>query len=636
MKIFIADFETTPFNFSAENDYFLHSRFVCFKNITKNKKYFFNIEKNGKETIKKFILDNCSLNNPTRIYFHNLRFDLAFLYSLLPNGYNFQVIRNNSTIISFRIFKEYKRLNKKGKVRIERKTLLELRDSLVILKSSIEKIGNSLGFPKLNIDYNMIEITQEYIDYCFRDIEVIEKAFNKICNLYQEHFNYPLRIENFPLTLPSLSKRTFHKLIIRKYGKSVLNRIYDINSEKYETKIREYYYGGRVEVFNFNVCLNGYYNDFNSFYPTIMKENEFPLTPYSFYKCNHNDSCFTKWKTNKNVFACICEISENLNIPLIASKINGKLVFGIGKKKCLLFRKEIEYLLSLKQKVKILEIIMCSGYLDLFSDFVDICYSIKQSYKDNSFEYWFAKIKMNSLYGKLAEKREKEKIEIVHSIKGISEKEIRDLSITDNGFVKRKTEIYHTIKINVFYSMMITSLCRLRLHKSIMESKKPYYTDSDSIVSNDLIENSKELGHLKPEFTFRKFQALGCKEYIIEKTEVKVNPIIKVPLKSISIKMKGFGRLQHDNFELFISQYFNPKKQNRMVGFMEAFNRELPLNLVLVYDKFKRSVYDKRWIKSDLSTKPFHLQNDDFEKMIENNKYYIKKIINGYKNTYEN
>ena len=66
MRIFIADFETTPFNNELEFNYFLTARFVCFKNITPNSKefgnkYTFNIETDGKEKVKEFILNNCSL-----------------------------------------------------------------------------------------------------------------------------------------------------------------------------------------------------------------------------------------------------------------------------------------------------------------------------------------------------------------------------------------------------------------------------------------------------------------------------------------------------------------------------------------------------------------------------------------------
>jgi len=640
MRIFIADFETTPFNYELEFNYFLTARFVCFKNITPNSddygyKHTFNIEINGKEKVKQFILDNCSIKNHTRIYFHNLRFDLAFLYELIPKDFKFQVIRNNSTIICFRVFKERNRIEKNGRVRVVRDILFELRDSLVLLLSSIEKIGFSLGFPKLIIDYNIKEITQEYIEYCYRDIEVIELALNKVLEIINTHYNFDLTLRNLPLTLPSLSKKVLHKLLITTYGKQIMNQIYDKYPLDYEHKYRDFYYGGRVEVFNFNCCISGYYNDFNSHYGAIMNENEFPLAPYKFRPCSDSSKCFLNWSENKNIFACVCNVYENLEIPLVAAKINDKLLFPKGKKKCFLFRKEIEYLLTLHQKVEILETIHCSGYLPIFKDFIRISYEIKSAYNSDVFEHYFAKIFMLSIYGKFAEKREKEKIEILHSLKGLSNSELNKISSYDNVFIKREVEIYNTIKINIFYSMLIASLARLKLHQEIMKSKNPFYCDSDSIVSVDMIENSKEIGHLKPEFTFEKFQALGCKEYIIEKYEVKPMPFIKIPFKTISVKMKGFGKLLESNFRFFISHFKSGKKQNRMIGFIESFNRGLPLNMVLVYDKFKRSVYDKRFINADLTTRAFDLDKDNYDALVKNNEYYIQKIINDYKSEIE-
>ena len=640
MRIFIADFETTPFNDELEFNYFLTARFVCFKNITPNSKefgnkYTFNIETDGKEKVKEFILNNCSLKNHTRIYFHNLRFDLAFLYELIPINFKFQVIRNNSTIICFRVFKERNRIDKNGKIRIVRDILFELRDSLVLLLSSVEKIGISLGFPKLIIDYNIKEITQEYIDYCYRDIEVIELALNKVLKIINDYYKFELTLKNLPLTLPSLAKKVFHKLISNIYGKQIMSKIYDKYSTDYESNYRDYYYGGRVEVFNFNCCFNGYYNDFNSHYGAIMNENEFPLAPYKIYPCYDSNKCFLDWSKNENIFACVCNVYENLTIPLVATKINDKLVFANGKKKCFLFRKEIEYLIKLKQKVEILETVHCEGYLPIFKEFIEIAYEIKASYTPEVFEQFFAKIFMLSIYGKFAEKREKETIEILHSLKGLSDTELSKCSSYGDVFIKREIEIYTTIKINIFYSMLIASLARLKLHKEILNSKNPFYCDSDSIVSADMIENSKELGHLKPEFTFEKFQALGCKEYIIEKYEIKAMPIIKIPFKTINVKMKGFGKLLESNFKFFISHFKSGKKQNRMIGFIESFNRGLPLNMVLVYDKFKRSVYDKRFINSDLTTRAFDLEKDNYDDLIKNNEYYIQKIINSYRSELE-
>jgi len=652
MKIFIADFESTPFDYQAKDNYFINSRFLCaklvcntkYRNPNKKKWYYFNVENNKVQKLYDFIMFNCSLSNPSIFYFHNLRFDLALIYNLLPKQYSYQVIINSSKILSLRVFKEYKRYNKKGKETIYKKTLFELRDTLVLLMSSADKIGHSLGYLKKEIDYTMKVITKEYIYYCRRDIRIIEKALNKLLFFMKEFYHFDITINELPLTLPALGKKVFHKILYSNgingiKGKEIYDLLYD-NSHRnleYETILREYYYGGRVEIFNLNVCKKGVYNDFNSFYGSIMLKNKFPLQPYSREQCIESENCWQYWKKNEKIFGIECELNEVINeIPLIVSKINGKLVFAKGKKDCFLFRKEIEYLLKLglKQKdIKIKYLWYCSDYAYIFKDFVSIAYSIKNNYKHNSFEYYMSKIFMLSVYGKFAEKRIKEQIEIINSLEDLPETELRkvtSLNLNSNEYIKRENITYNKIKINVVFSMMISALSRLKLHKEILKSKKPFYTDSDSIVSSDIIENSDKIGHMKPEFYFDKFQALGCKEYVIETMEVRPNPVIAVPLKSVSVKMKGFGKLNYDNFNVFVKDYFKPKRQNRMIGFMESFNRNLAKNLILVFDKFKSNVYDKRWILPDLTTKAFDLRYDNFNDLIKNNEFYINQIIDSY------
>lgn len=628
MRIYIADFETTPFDYNAKENYKLKARFICFINLFTNERLFLNIEQNGKQKLKEFLLSLTSLKNPTRIYFHNLRFDIAFLYELLPTKeFKYHIIRNNSKILQFKIYKEYKRLKKnKKEYRIEKKTFLDIRDSLVLLPTSIKELGKSLGYPKLEQDYFSDKITKEYIDYCYRDIKIVQKSLFRLQKFCRKYYNFELNLRKMPLTLPSLAKRLFHYLIQIAYGKDIIRQIYNID-DKLEQLFRNFYYGGRVETFNFNKLTNGYYNDFNSHYPSIMRENKFPIPKYSLHRCFSHEKCFSQWKANKKIFGCFCIIHENHDIPLIASKINDKLIFGNGKKQCFLFRKELEYLLSLNVKIEIKAVVICEKYLPIFNDFVNITYNIKKNAKFES-DKLMSKLLMNSLYGKFAEKKEKERIDILHAVKCLPEKELRQISITEKGFIKRSIQYHDTLKTNIIFSMMITSLARLKLHQYILESDNPYYCDTDSIISKKIIENSTELGKISIEFQFKQFQSLGCKEYVYENQN-----------NIITIKMKGFGALERthkeffNNFESFIQKYQEPIRQNRLIGFFESFVRDMPFSVVLVYDKYKQNVYDKRWINKDLTTRPFHLQHDNFDDMIKNNRKMIDMIIERYSTT---
>ena len=633
MKILIADFETTPFDYNQIDNYELKSRFICFINAINNERLFLNLESDNKEKkLKDYILSLCSIKEPTRIYFHNLRFDLAFLYDLLPKEkeYKYNVIKSGSKIIEFKIYKEYKRKDKFGKERIERKTYLDVRDTLVLFLSSVEDLGKAIGIQKLEQDYFQKNITKEYVEYCYRDIEIVQKFMFKLLDVCKECYNFELKIENLPLTLPSLAKKLFHKLLVNRFGNNILSDLYDI-SDKQNDLFREFYYGGRVEVFNFNYIEKAYYNDFNSHYPSIMKENSFPIPQYKIFKCIDSEKCFNQWKNNTLIFGCFCEIIENQDIPLIASKIKDKLIFGNGLKRCFLFRKEIEYLLELKQKVIIKSFCTCSKYLPIFQEYVDISYKIKKESNDNAI-ILIAKYLMNQLYGKFAEKKDKERIDIINDLTDLTEIELRETTTSEKGFIRKTIQNHSTLKNNVVISMMITSLARLKLHQYILKENNCYYTDTDSIVSEKEIENSKELGNMNVKMILNKFQPLGCKEYVYESNNLESNNL------DVAIKLKGFGNLKQtnkslfDKFENIIVNYEKPIKQNRLIGFFESFVRDLSFTTMLVYDKYKTSFYDKRFINSDLTTKPFHLQNDNFDLLIENNEKMLEQIINSYKN----
>jgi hypothetical protein len=98
------------------------------------------------------------------------------------------------------------------------------------------------------------------------------------------------------------------------------------------------------------------------------------------------------------------------------------------------------------------------------------------------------------------------------------------------------------------------------------------------------------------------------------------------------IKQKGFQKSVNElDLITFVQTYSEVKINQRLSGFRELFYRNLKLGEVQVFDKEKRSYYDKRWILEDLTTKPFHLQNDSFENLLENNKKRIEGIIQEYK-----
>lgn len=440
--------------------------------------------------------------------------------------------------------------------------------------------------------------------------------------------------------------------------------------------MRNFYFGGRVEVFNFNFCIDGAYNDFNSFYPAQMFNYLFPIPPYRLAKPSESDK-FALYRAihNPNIFGVIAEVTENMNIPLIPYRLeNGKIMFPNGKKLCFLFKEELIYLKELKQDIQIKQYCFCSGFRAIFKEFIEKtyfprqqnkkldgclkCWKVwdKEKYKDvefcpfcnapkdeiynlgNNYESYLYKIFMNALYGKFAEKETKEVIVYFNKIEDAIQFLVDKKLLPEKHSLQVKNEIVskyitheilgnlkiykytgtETLKINnnIFFSMYITALARLELHKMLTKKNSdPFYCDTDSLVTGRVIDNSDELGGLKPEFTFEKFQGFGCKEYAIDK------------MKESEAKMKGFTIDSKITIKEYAQQYLLAHKQFRPAKFKEIMKRGLANNEVVVFDKYKSSFYDKRWINEDFTTKPFNIDTDNFEELQDNNRKMIFKRI---------
>lgn len=635
MNIWIFDFETSEFQEYRNDDYVLSSRFCCFIEIFTNERKFFNIEQNGNKEIIKFLKSLIHINKPNRLYAHNLNFDIAFLYDLLPQNSNYEIIYQGSRLLDFKIFKEYERTYK-DKIRIERKTLLDIRNSFSLFPTSLKELGKSIDLPKLQQSY-VSEINQEYIDYCFRDCEIVQKALFELIKEIKESHDYEIQIQKLPLTFPATCKKILHFMLEKQYGKQIFYYLYQFLTEQQEQYFRPYFFGGRVEVYNFNTCFHGFYNDFNSWYPFHMKNTLFPIGKITEIKCFSQKEYHELLYNDSHYFGMECLIIENQEFPLIPIKHkNGKILFANGSKTSFIFRQEYEYLLKLKQKVKIIKLFKCQVLIDLFSKYIDIAYYHKQHSKD--FKRNSNKRKMNTVFGKFSETSLKETRLIINDIFSFFDDtlEINDnvdiIENSDNTITFMKSELKEIdVKANILVSMLITALGRLGLHENILKATKCYYSDTDSLVSSEMIENSNELGHLKPEFSFTRFQALGCKEYIYEKLpHVDYHSGSLIPFihfNEINYKMKGFGKKGKYTFNSFLASYFNPKKQHRQVGFFESFKMKLDKKTMRVFEKFKNNVYDKRWILDDFTTKPFNLDNENFNDLIVNNTKQIKKLI---------
>lgn len=213
-----------------------------------------------------------STQNST-IYFHNLRFDGAFLIDwLLKNGYEHITER---TLYRNKTFKSL--ISDMGKfysitVRFDTGFSVEFRDSLKKLPMGVRRIAKAfdLEMSKGELDYETYrepghELTPEELDYLKRDVSIIGQAMKEV-----------IASGMTKLTVASDAMNEYKNLV----GSKWFQRMFPVLHEDLDMEIRRAYRGGFTYAdprFSGRVVGSGLVLDVNSLYPSVMKY--FPI-PY--------------------------------------------------------------------------------------------------------------------------------------------------------------------------------------------------------------------------------------------------------------------------------------------------------------------------------------------------------------------
>jgi hypothetical protein len=405
------------------------------------------------------------------IYAHNGgKFDFQFLLPLLPvNDCKVSMIRSRISKIAF--------------------AKVEFRDSYLMLPIPLKTYG------KTPIDYRKMESDvreQHKAEICRYLKDDCESLYEMVREFSEEY--------GFGLTLAG---RTFAQLKKR----------FDIVPPKcdvfFDRKFRRYYYGGRVEFFElgrlrgaFKIC------DINSAYPFAMKSrhafgraflsvNTLPTKPSIL------ETCFVSF------------VGESAGgIPW--HEADGSLSFKPhrGEFHCTGWELVAARDLGL---VKVQKVLRCHRPLELrhFSEFVDYFYGMKKKAEKGSPEEIFAKLILNSCYGRFATRADlftETKIteygdEPEENIEAKKKGEDPPWTLT-NDFEDVGISIWETptpLRPDSFYNVAtaasITGAVRAQLMRSLAACQRPVYCDTDCIIAEncDALKISPELGDWKLE-----------------------------------------------------------------------------------------------------------------------------------------
>lgn len=491
--------------------------------------------------------------------------------------------------------------NQPGFISVKNK--FQLRDSFLLLPNSLAKLSKAFGVgEKMDIDRTeMQKYSDEKInEYVLSDCILL---YNVLKEAEKSNFNYDLK----KLTFPSIAFSNWKKKFV---DKEIFENM-SIN-KRYDEWFRGAYYGGRTEVFKRH-GENIHYYDVNSMYPYCMKTKPYPLghpVPTKIYK-----------KGKLGVYDVTIFV-PNVNIPPIPirRKKDHKIIFPTGTFRTKITSVELEALFNIGGKIKIIH----DGYFfnehcHPFSKYVDYYYTIKlENAKNKNAKYEIAKYYLNSLYGKLAQKRTFKELQFFMPENISEEGKNYDLVWTENDIIfddqkdlvidKNYKQIWsYDVESKLNYTMVhqglfVTAYARIELWKRMFDFEQKgyevYYCDTDSIVSNAEIKTSLELGDLDKEHEVQEGYFISPKLYVFydEKgKEVK------------SAKGVDKEKLQFSDYKKLLKNEEIEVEKSGTTGFLESLKKDNSKFIeAKILSRHISSKYDKRMLINNVETLPFN------------------------------
>lgn len=374
-------------------------------------------------------------------------------------------------------------------------------DSMNIYRYSVKRIGEYLGMEKLKLGNELVSnteggnISKKDINYCIRDCRIVYEALYQIFN----------DTNDIKITQASLSLAYYRRF----------HQPYHIEHNNKTSYFYNSYYGGRTEVFKLGNTYSSVF-DINSSYPYAMRECVFPNPKYIKHHSKISNKIFNRFLWDHEGSALATVKHKESWIGYLPHKLDGKLCFPVGQFTGWWNFNELRFALE-SDAIYIIEIheFVYSNPIDSpFKKYVNDLYKQRFS-SNNPMEIERVKIYMNSLYGKFAQKIDRETIYIkdisdswdfieYHQAKGtFIELQLFNQERQD-AFLIVKSEKNFSLNFSIpSFSSYITSFARIHLLKKLLSSEKnrPVYCDTDSIFLeiDPLWKNDHEMGGWKRE-----------------------------------------------------------------------------------------------------------------------------------------
>ena len=410
---------------------------------------------------------------------------------------------------------------------VDKSHILNCIDSLNFFGGKLSKLGDELGFEKLPMPDSTDSIGK-WLEYCYRDVEIIVRGLETISEIAGNYGYGELTITRAKLAFSIYQNKFLH------YRIELHNRIPQLEAEFAA------YFGGRTEAW-YNGKLpeeDYYYVDFNSLYPSVMLNNKISTkTRYSFQSVDPQK--LLERSITYNVLANVTIQTDYPDYPL---RDKHTILFPTGQYRTWLPHAE---LMDCIQEGRVASV-HC-GYLyhreKIFEEYVEHFHKLKQKWKDESKPIltYFAKLMLNSLYGKFGQripelidtgKRSQNRYELIEHVDFVTGKRYNEKTI--NYQIYEETDRKVSTYSSPIIVSEITSLARMQLLQAIRQAgyHNVFYMDTDSLIVNrkgyqnlkPQIQNGK-LGFLELEGQSKYVEIFGLKDYKFgDKTKMKGVP----------------------------------------------------------------------------------------------------------------
>lgn len=476
-------------------------------------------------------------------------------------------------------------------------------DSYWLFRDSLAAIARSIGMektgPKALDGASQADIKHWYattpmselIPYNRNDCVILWEAINAFQHRILEAGG------QLQMTIASCAMHLFR----RKYLKN------DVGTHKLVNDTsRKGYFASRVEVFNARCDAANYY-DINSSFPYAMTE---PV-PGEFVKTTRA----LPDNPDKLYMADVEFTIPDCYLPPIPTRVDGRLFFPTGTWRswlsgidCRLIEEEGGTI------IKVHEVYHFDAITDLREYALDIYQQRKQA--QDPFDKLVLKYLLNSLYGKFAERRAKDKMIVFPDLKTLErlkarydKEELDSMQLMPGIYIEEiDTDVQHE---HVPISVYITARARKTLYNYLAYSRHAFYCDTDGFCTTDEYATGPDLGQLKLEKTITSADFIAPKVYklhgqVLGKSGWEDQTIVKA--KGFSL---GRGAESVKRFDALVAG--EEIEIERMARIREELTRAGRKNAgfspreTTFYKAFRDRLITKRHHYPDGYTRPWHI-----------------------------